>query len=146
MKGAPQALSVLRIVAALLFISHGTQKLFGVPPMPGGAPPVELMSIFGLAGLIETVGGTLLLLGLISRFVAFVMCGEMAVAYFMVHAPRGFLPLVNGGEPAVLYCFIFLFIVVAGPGVWSLDALWHSWQLRHRFGKLDEHGHWVPSH
>jgi putative oxidoreductase len=145
MKRVPQFLSVLRIVVALLFISHGTQKLLGIPPMPTGGP-VQLVSLFGLAGLIETIGGTLMLVGLFSRPVAFVLCGEMAVAYFRAHFPHGFWPVVNGGEPAVLYCFIFLFITAAGPGVWSLDWLWQSWRLQHRTGKPGEHGHWVPSH
>jgi len=112
-------LSVLRIVAGFLFIVHGTQKLFGVPiEMPGG--PVSLA---GAAGVIETVGGGLLLLGLLTRPIAFILSGEMAVAYFMSHAPQAFWPIANQGELAVLYCFLFLFVSAAGAGPWSVDAL-----------------------
>jgi len=110
------------MVAAFLFIAHGTQKLFGFPaPLPGG--PVAIGSLFGAAGIIEAVGGTLLLVGLFTRPVAFVLAGEMAAAYFKAHVPGGFWPLVNGGELAVLYCFTFLFFASAGGGRWSLDAL-----------------------
>ena len=114
-------LSILRIVAAFLFMAHGTQKLFS---WPADEPrqPVELMSMMGLAGLLETFGGLLLLLGLFTRPVAFVLAGEMAVAYFMAHAPRGFWPLLNRGEVPVLYCFLFLYLAAAGAGPWSLDA------------------------
>ena len=117
---APHLLSALRIAAAFTFIAHGTQKLFGFPA-PG--PPFKLMSMLGAAGIIEAVGGLLMLLGLFSRPVAFVLAGEMAVAYFMQHAPRGTWPLVNGGELAVLYCFLWLYICAAGPGSWSVDGL-----------------------
>ena len=117
---APHLLSALRIAAAFTFIAHGTQKLFGFP-VPG--PPFKLMSMLGAAGIIEAVGGLLMLLGLFSRPVAFVLAGEMAVAYFMQHAPRGTWPLVNGGELAVLYCFLWLYICAAGPGPWSVDGL-----------------------
>lgn len=117
---APRALSVLRIVAAILFIEHGSQKLLGVPasdhPMP------ELFSLAGLAGVLELFGGALLLVGLWTRPVAFVLSGEMAVAYFMVHAPKSFFPALNGGDAAILFCFVFLYFVFAGPGFWSLDA------------------------
>jgi putative oxidoreductase len=114
-------LSVLRAVAGFLFVVHGTQKLFGFPaPMPGGA---ELSPLVLTAGVIEVAGGVLLLLGLLTRPVAFVLSGEMAFAYFKTHAPQGFWPLINGGELAVLYCFLFLFIAAAGPGPWSVDAL-----------------------
>jgi putative oxidoreductase len=127
----PSVLSVLRLVTGFLFIVHGTQKLFGVPaPMPGG--PADLHSLMGAAGLLETIGGTLMLLGLLTRPVAFVLAGEMAVAYFMQHAPRGFWPLLNGGEPAVLYCFLFLFFSAAGAGPFSLDALIGSWRAHHQ--------------
>lgn len=114
-------LSVLRIVAALLFMAHGTQKLFG---WPASEPQktVELMSLFGVAGVLETFGGLLLLLGLFTRPVAFLLAGEMAVAYFMVHAPQGFWPILNRGELAALYCFLFLYLAAAGGGLWSLDA------------------------
>lgn len=117
---SPRLLSVLRIAAAAVFITHGTQKLFGVPV---AAPmPIPLMSLMGLAGILEAFGGALMLVGFLTRPVAFVLAGEMAVAYFMAHAPRGFWPLANGGEAAVLYCVIFLYIAAAGPGPWSLDA------------------------
>ena len=119
---SPYALGVLRIVAALLFIAHGTMKLFGYPPMPEGAGTVPLFSLFGLAGILETFGGLLLLIGLFTRPVAFLLSGEMAVAYWMVHAPQNFIPAVNGGDAAILYCFIFLYLVFAGPGAFSLDA------------------------
>jgi putative oxidoreductase len=120
---APRLLSVLRIVAALTFITHGTQKLFGVPAGPEPRPPVELLSQMGLAGVLETFGGTLLLLGLFTRPVAFVLAGEMAVAYFMAHLPRSVWPLLNGGEPAVLFCFIYLYLAAAGGGEWALDRV-----------------------
>jgi putative oxidoreductase len=118
----PHMLSALRIVAALLFMAHGTVKLFGFPP---GAPrpPLVLASQLGAAGLLETFGGGLLLVGLFTRPAAFVLSGEMAVAYFTQHAPHGEWPIVNGGELAVLFCFIWLFYTAAGPGPWSLDAL-----------------------
>jgi putative oxidoreductase len=114
-------LSVLRIVAAFLFIAHGSQKLFG---WPASEPQqtVELMSRFGLAGVLETFGGLLLLLGLFTRPVAFVLAGEMAAAYFIAHAPQGFWPILNRGELPVLFCFIFLYLAAAGGGPWSLDA------------------------
>jgi len=117
---APHLLSALRIAAAFTFIAHGTQKLFG---FPAAGPPFQLMSLVGAAGIIEAVGGLLMLLGLFSRPVAFILAGEMAVAYFMQHAPRGTWPLVNGGELAVLYCFLWLYICAAGPGPWSVDGL-----------------------
>ena len=115
---APRVLSVLRIVAALLFIEHGTQKLFGFPI---AGPPV-LSPMLMLAAGIEAIGGLLLLIGLFTRPVAFILSGEMAVAYFMVHATRGMYPAANGGDAAVLYCFVFLYLAVAGGGLWSVDA------------------------
>jgi putative oxidoreductase len=115
-------LSVLRIVAAFLFMAHGTQKLFGWPAKEP-QETVELISMLGLAGVLETFGGLLLLLGLFTRPVAFVLAGEMAVAYFMAHAPQGFWPLLNRGEPPVLYCFLFLYLAAVGGGPWSLDAV-----------------------
>jgi putative oxidoreductase len=118
-KWAPHALAVLRIVTALLFIAHGTGKLLGFPDL--GFQP-DLFSLFGLAGAIEIAGGILLILGLFTRPVAFILSGEMAVAYFMAHAPNGFFPVLNQGESAVLFCFIFLFLVFAGAGAWSLDG------------------------
>jgi putative oxidoreductase len=116
-------LSVLRIVAGAVFISFGTMKLFGLPPMPAGMPPIILMSKMGLAGTLETFGGILILIGLLTRPVSFVLAGEMAVAYFQGHYPRSFFPSVNMGTPAILYCFIFLYLVFAGAGPWSVDAM-----------------------
>ena len=121
----PYLQGVLRIAVALLFILHGTQKLFGVPAGPMGAVP--LASKLGVAAVLETFGGLAMLLGLWTRPIAFLLSGEMAVAYFTAHAPRGSLPLLNGGELAVLYCFIYLYLMTAGPGPISLDRV-----LRHR--------------
>ena len=120
---APYLLSVLRIVAAFLFVQFGTAKLFALPGavLPGGGT-ARLASLPGVAGAIETVGGILVLLGLFTRPVAFVLSGEMACAYFIAHAPRSFWPVLNQGHPAVLFCFLFLFLSSAGPGPWSLDA------------------------
>ena len=119
----PQLLSVLRIVTGLLFLLHGGQKLLGWFGGPGGnGGTVELMSRYGVAGVLELVGGTLILLGLFTRVVAFVLSGEMAFAYFLAHLPRGFWPLENGGENVVLFCFVFLYLSAAGAGPWSLDA------------------------
>jgi putative oxidoreductase len=117
---AQRMLSVFRIVVAALFIEHGTQKLFNMPPGPGPFPATSLM---GVAALIELTCGTLLLFGFLTRIAAFVAAGEMAVAYFMVHAPKSPFPAVNLGEPAILNCFAFLYFVCAGAGAWSLDAL-----------------------
>ncbi|MFO1048309.1 MAG: DoxX family protein [Geminicoccaceae bacterium] len=117
---APQMLSILRIMSALLYIEHGTQKLFGFPASERGT--VELFSLFGLAGVLETFGGLLLLIGLFTRPVAFVLSGMMAVAYFMAHAPNSFFPVNNGGDAAILFCFVFLYLFTAGPGPWSVDA------------------------
>jgi len=119
---APHLLSLLRIVAAFLFIAHGTQKLFGFPASEP-RPSLELFSLMGAAGIIETFGGLLMLLGLFTRPVAFILSGQMASAYFMQHAPRGGWPILNGGELAVLYCFLWLYFVAAGPGPWSVDGL-----------------------
>ena len=121
---APRLRSVLRIVAAFMFTASGTMKLFA---FPAGVPPdggtVPWMSQAGIGGMLEVVGGVLLMLGLFTRPVAFVLAGEMAVAYFQVHAPRGFWPTMNGGVSAALYCFVWLYLSAAGPGPWSLDAL-----------------------
>ena len=121
---APYVLSVVRIVAAFLFMQAGTAKLFAFPAavMPNGGM-VPITSLLGLAGVLEAFGGGLLLLGLYSRPVAFLLAGEMAVAYFKVHAPHGFWPVVNQGSPAVLFAFVWLYVSAAGPGPWSLDAL-----------------------
>jgi putative oxidoreductase len=117
---APRLLSVLRIVAALIFLEHGTQKLFGFPPRASGLGP-ETFSLLWFAAVIEVVGGFLLLLGLFTRPVAFLLAGEMAVAYFIGHAPRNLFPALNGGDAAILYCFVFLYMASAGGGVWSID-------------------------
>jgi len=114
---APQALAVLRIVTALLFIEHGTQKLFGFP-VPAMGPTEGLML---LAGILETVGGLLILVGFLTRPVAFILCGMMAVAYWMGHAPMSFWPVANMGDAAILFCFVFGYLVFAGPGAWSID-------------------------
>ena len=113
-------LSMLRIVVALLFIEHGTQKMFNLPV---AARPMDyhLVSLIGLAGVLEACGGFALLIGLFTRPVAFLLAGEMAVAYFKAHFVRGFFPVNNGGEPAVLFCFIYLYLAFAGGGVWSVD-------------------------
>ena len=119
---APRVLSILRIVSALIFIAHGTQKLFGFPAPPAsGLPPI--LSVYGIGGILELVGGILLLLGLFTRPVAFVLAGEMAVAYWFFHAPRSPYPVLNGGDASILYCFVFLYLVFAGPGPWSLDRM-----------------------
>jgi putative oxidoreductase len=120
----PRALAILRIVTAYLFMAHGTAKLFGMPyqKMFDG---LQLMSLPGLAGILEVFGGLLILIGLFTRPVAFVLCGFMAVAYFMAHGSQGhvLLPMLNGGELAVLYCFVFLYFVFSGAGAWSVDAM-----------------------
>jgi len=120
----PRALAALRVVTAYLFITHGTAKLFGFPhqAMLDG---LKLASLPGAAGILELVGGALLLIGLFTRPVAFVMCGFMAVAYFMAHAAQGnvLVPMLNKGELAVLYCFVFLYLAVAGAGAWSVDSM-----------------------
>lgn len=116
----PRLLSILRIVAGFMFMLHGTQKLFNFPAGEHGS--AELFSLIGLAGVLEALGGLLLILGLFTRPVAFILSGLMAVAYFMAHAPQAPLPIQNQGELAVLYCFVFLFLAFAGAGEWSLDA------------------------
>jgi putative oxidoreductase len=118
-KWAPRLLSVLRIVVAFLFIEHGTQKWLAFP-VPRSSP-TTLLSLSGVAGLFELFGGFLLLLGLFTRPVAFLLSGLMAVAYFLSHAPQGFWPIVNRGELAALYCFVFLYMSAAGGGPWSID-------------------------
>jgi len=121
-KNTPYALGALRIVAALLFMAHGTQKLFGFPAPPEGGLP-EMWSLFWIGAWIETAGGALLLGGLFTRPVAFLLSGQMAVAYWMFHAPANFYPALNGGDAAILFSFVFLLLVFSGPGAWSLDAL-----------------------
>ena len=119
----PRAHALLRIVAGYMFLLHGTAKLFKMPHVPM-FDNLQLMSLIGLAGVLEVVGGALVLIGLITRPVAFILSGEMAVAYFMAHASQGYAwaPLMNQGESAVLFCFIFLFLAAAGAGAWSVDA------------------------
>lgn len=118
---SPYALAGLRIMTALLFIAHGTQKLFAFPaPMP---MEVGLFSLMGLAGVLEAFGGLLILVGFLTRPVAFVLSGQMAAAYFMAHATQGFYPSLNGGDAAILFCFVFLYLVFAGPGALSLDQV-----------------------
>jgi putative oxidoreductase len=116
-------LSILRIMTGLLFLAHGTAKLLKFPAtqyFPDGAP---LFSFTGFTGVLELVGGLLIALGLFTRFAAFILSGMMAVGYFMVHAPQGFHPMNNGGDLAILFCFIFLYIAAAGAGPWSIDAM-----------------------
>ena len=115
-------LSILRIYVGLSLLQHGTGKILGFPVVPNFAN-IHLSSLAGVGGMIELVGGLLFTIGLFTRPVAFILSGMMAVAYFMAHAPKSFFPVVNGGEPAMLYAFIFLFFAAAGAGSWSLDAL-----------------------
>jgi putative oxidoreductase len=117
---APRLLSILRIVVGLIFLEHGTQKLFGFPVSQSPGPP--LLSLLGVQGVLELVGGALILVGLLTRPAAFVLAGDMAVAYFVAHAPRSFFPVLNGGDAAILYCFVFLYLAAAGAGGWSVDA------------------------
>ena len=124
---APRLLSILRIIAALIFMEHGTQKLLGFPPLDRPAP--ELLSLSWVAGVLELFGGALLVLGLFTRPVAFILSGQMAVAYWIAHAPQSFFPVLNGGDAAILYCFVFLYIAAAGGGPWSLDDVMR--QRRH---------------
>jgi putative oxidoreductase len=135
---SPVVLSILRIVVGLLIMEHGTQKLFGFPPSGNPHGPIDLTSLMGVGAIIELIGGILLVLGLFTRAAAFILSGEMAVAYFMVHASgkaiqhvpptatEAFFPIINKGELAVAYCFIFLFIFMAGAGPWSIDAMWNK--------------------
>jgi putative oxidoreductase len=115
----PRMLSVLRFVTGLLFLEHGTGKVLGFPPSDHAAQ--TLFSLIGFQGGLELVGGLLILIGLFTRPVAFLLAGDMAVAYFMAHAPRSFFPTVNGGQLAILFCFVFLYLAFAGGGEWSVD-------------------------
>lgn len=117
----PQVLSVLRFMAGLEILQHGMAKILHFPPVPQMAN-VQISSLMGVGGLIELIGGALMVIGLFTRPTAFILCGFTAVAYFMVHASKSFYPILNGGELAVLYCFVFLYIFAAGPGPWSVDA------------------------
>ena len=120
----PRAQALLRIVTGYLYLTHGTAKLLGVPHV-ANFDNLRLFSLIGFAGILELVGGVLLLIGLFTRPVAFVLCGEMAFAYFMAHGSQGYVlvPMLNRGELAVLYCFVFLFFAAAGAGAWSVDAM-----------------------
>ena len=122
---SPRVLSIARIVIGLIFMEHGTQKWLNFPPL--GKPAPEFLSMSGFGGILELVGGALLVLGLFTRPVAFLLSGEMAIAYWSSHAPRGFFPVLNGGDAAILYCFIFLYLAFAVGGAWSLDRV-----LRHK--------------
>ncbi|MEQ7872728.1 DoxX family protein [Sphingomonas sp. ASV193] len=117
---ASQVLSLLRIVTALLFLEHGTSKMFAFPLSAASDPPI--WSLFWVAGAMELVGGLLLLVGLFSRPVALLLSGEMAIGYWLIHAAKGPFPILNGGESAVLFCFVFLYIAFEGPGEWSVDC------------------------
>jgi putative oxidoreductase len=119
--GEPMVLSIFRIMTGLLLFQYGVAKLFKYPPVEAFAK-VELMSLYGAAGSIELILGGLLILGLFTRPVAFILCGEMAFAYFLGHFPRGFIPIINGGNAAILFCFGFLYLACAGGGPWSADA------------------------
>ena len=114
--------AILRIVTGLLLLEHGTSKYFNFPPTEYFANGVEVFSLMGLAGALEIIGGILIIIGLFTRITAFVLAGFTATAYFMAHAPNSFFPLVNNGDAAILYCFIFLYFSAAGAGPWSLDA------------------------
>ena len=118
----PRVLGLLRIVTALLFMVHGGQKLLGFPPMPEGRPMPDPFTLLWFAGFLELVGGFLVLIGLFTRPVAFVLSGQMAVAYWMAHAPRSLYPALNGGDASILFCFVFLYLVVAGAGAFSVDG------------------------
>ena len=120
---APRVLSIARVVTALIFMAHGTQKLLNFPPRANNAPGPDLFSLYGLAGSLEIVGGILLVFGLFTRPVAFILSGEMAFAYWMSHAPRAMYPVLNGGDASILYCFWFLYLAFAGGGAWSLDRM-----------------------
>jgi putative oxidoreductase len=124
-KWQPTALSLLRFMSGLLLMQHGTAKLFGFPSLPMFAD-LKVASLVGMAGIIELVGGALLVIGLFTRPAAFIASGMTAVAYFMVHAPQNFMPIVNGGELAALYCFVFFYLVFAGGGPVSLDRMLHN--------------------
>jgi putative oxidoreductase len=116
-------LSILRIVTGVMFALHGTMKLFDFPHRDMVRAPLALASSIGIAGLLEAFGGVAIMLGLLTRPVAFLLAGQMAVAYFWKHHPKSFFPTLNGGEPAALYCFVFLYLMFAGGGPWGIDAL-----------------------
>ncbi len=118
---APHFLGILRIVTALIFIAHGTQKLFGFPAAPPNGALPAMFTLYWFAGVLELVGGALILVGFQTRAVAFILCGQMAFAYWMSHAPRSFYPVLNGGDAAILYCFVFLYLIFAGAGSFAVD-------------------------
>jgi putative oxidoreductase len=118
-KYLPETLSIVRIVVGLLFLEHGSAKLLGFPMTP--SPQPAMLTLLWAQGVIELVGGALMVVGFLTRPVAFILAGDMAVAYFMAHFPKNVLPILNGGDAAILYCFIFLLFFVAGPGRWSVD-------------------------
>ncbi|MDB5694317.1 MAG: DoxX family protein [Alphaproteobacteria bacterium] len=118
----PLLLSLLRIVAGLTFLEHGAQKLLGFPPPMPGMPAIAPFTLFWFGGILELCGGLLVTIGLLTRPAAFLLAGEMAVAYWMFHAPKSPFPAINGGDAAILFCFVFLYLSAAGPGPWSLDA------------------------
>jgi putative oxidoreductase len=122
-RASPYVLSIVRIAVALLFLEHGLSRMFG---WPSAIPHPPAFTMYWFAGAIELVGSVLVLLGLFTRPAAFVMSGEMAFAYFISHAPRGFFPILNRGDGAILFCFIFFYLAFAGAGPWSLDALWRK--------------------
>jgi putative oxidoreductase len=132
----PYLLSILRVLAAFLFMQFGTAKLFGIPApiMPGGGT-APAGSLVWFAGVLETFGGFLLLIGLFTHPIAFLLSGEMAVAYFKGHAPQGFWPVLNQGSPAILFCFLYLYLSAAGPGPWSLDAYLDRARTARRSGR-----------
>ena len=122
-KFSPQIYALLRIIAGFCFAMHGSQKLLG---WPGEKDPVDIGSLMGVAGIVELVGGILIMIGLVASIAAFISSGQMAVAFFMVHVPQDWNPLVNGGELALIYCFLFLDIASRGAGIWSVDASRHQ--------------------
>ena len=130
-----RTLSVLRIVAGLMFLSAGTTILFGFPPSPMPMPPIPVMSQMWIGAILELIGGLAITFGVFTRPVAFLLAGEMAVAYFQFHFPQSVFPTVNQGVPAVLYCFLFLYLMFAGAGVWSIDAM-----IGRSRGRRDEAG------
>lgn len=129
---APYAYAIMRIIVGLLFACHGAQKVFGWFGGVGGQP-VPLASLFGVAGIIELVLGFFIAIGFLTGYAAFIASGEMAVAYFMAHYPKSFWPIENGGEPAVLFCFIFLYMATQGSGIWSIDASSRGRRRRYSF-------------
>lgn len=116
-------LAIFRIVAGLVFTTFGTMIVFNYPPGPPGMPPFNFLTQTGIGGVLELVGGLLIVLGFLTRPVAFILAGEMAVAYFQFHAPQSFFPSINQGVPAILYCFLFLYLMFAGAGAWSIDGM-----------------------